>query len=106
MLFRSIRSAGTSLLPEFLPEQFSRERSVAIDKDEVITTWEGVAVALKESLAANEAGLYRRLIEHFDRIVISAAMEQTRGNQVAAAELLGISRPTLREKLKRLQNEG
>lgn len=97
-----IRSAGTSLLPEFLPEQFSRERSVAIDKDEVITTWEGVAVALKESLAANEAGLYRRLIEHFDRIVISAAMEQTRGNQVAAAELLGLSRPTLREKLKRI----
>jgi len=100
-----IRSAGTSLLPEFLPEPFWRERQEQVSRSEMVTTWEGVEAALSRSLTDNEPGVYRRMLEHFDRIVISAVMHRTSNNQVAAAELLGLSRLTLREKLKRTQNE-
>ncbi len=100
-----IRSAGTSLLPEFLPDQFSREAIKVVSEDVVVTTWDGIEAALRQALAANELGIYRRLQEHFDRIVISAVMTQTGNNQVAAAELLGLSRPTLREKLRRIRGD-
>jgi nitrogen regulation protein NR(I) len=42
---------------------------------------------------------YARLVEAAEREIVSRAIELTRGNQVQAARLLGISRVTLREKL-------
>jgi DNA-binding protein Fis len=41
-----------------------------------------------------------RLHETADRVLIGRAIELARGNQVKAARWLGISRSTLREKLK------
>lgn len=99
-----IRSAGSTLLPEFLPDQLSRERPVP-QTVPIAPTWDALAADLKVAIAGNERGVYRRALEHFDRIVINAAMTQTHGNQVAASELLGISRPTLRDKLRRLQRD-
>ncbi len=99
-----IRSAGSTLLPEFLPDQLSRERPVH-PATPIAPTWEALAADLKAAISSNERGVYRRALEHFDRIVINAAMSQTQGNQVAASELLGISRPTLRDKLRRLQRD-
>ena len=46
--------------------------------------------------------LYRRGLEHFDRLVIRRAMDQAGGNQAPAAEILGLSRVTLRAKLRAL----
>lgn len=99
-----IRSAGPTLLPEFLPDQLSRERPIH-PTNPIAPTWEALAADLKAAISSNERGVYRRAQEHFDRIVINAAMSQTQGNQVAASELLGISRPTLRDKLRRLQRD-
>jgi DNA-binding protein Fis len=92
------------LLPEFLPDQLSRERP-APQAAPIAATWEALAADLKVAIASDERGVYRRALEHFDRIVIGAVMTQTKGNQVAAAELLGLSRPTLRDKLRRIQRD-
>ncbi len=47
-------------------------------------------------------GLYRRIIRQVEMPLITAALAATRGNQIKAAELLGLNRNTLREKIQSL----
>ena len=46
--------------------------------------------------------MYRQVCVAVDRLVIEAALRYAKGNQVQASELLGISRTTLRSKMKSL----
>jgi two-component system nitrogen regulation response regulator GlnG len=48
------------------------------------------------------AGLYQRVLDEVERPLILAAMTATRGNQIKAAELLGLNRNTLRKKVREL----
>ncbi|MEZ5849535.1 MAG: nitrogen regulation protein NR(I) [Hyphomicrobiaceae bacterium] len=47
-------------------------------------------------------GLYRRIVRQVELPLITAALAATRGNQIRAAELLGLNRNTLREKIQTL----
>ncbi|MGB1118092.1 MAG: nitrogen regulation protein NR(I) [Parvibaculales bacterium] len=47
-------------------------------------------------------GLYDRVLREVERPLIELSLEATRGNQVRAAELLGINRNTLRKKIREL----
>jgi len=48
-------------------------------------------------------GLYHRIIREVEVPLISAALAATRGNQIKAAELLGLNRNTLRKKVNDLE---
>ena len=45
------------------------------------------------------AGLYDRVLEEVERPLIQLTLAATRGNQVRAAEVLGLNRNTLRKRL-------
>jgi two-component system nitrogen regulation response regulator GlnG len=47
-------------------------------------------------------GLYHRIVEEVEAPLISAALAATRGNQIKAAQLLGLNRNTLRKKISDL----
>jgi len=47
-------------------------------------------------------GLYHRILRDVEEPLINAAMAATRGNQIKAAELLGVNRNTLRKKIRDL----
>jgi two-component system, NtrC family, nitrogen regulation response regulator GlnG len=47
-------------------------------------------------------GLYHRILKEVEYPLISAALAATRGNQIKAAELLGVNRNTLRKKIRDL----
>jgi two-component system nitrogen regulation response regulator GlnG len=47
-------------------------------------------------------GLYHRILREVENPLISAALASTRGNQIKAAELLGVNRNTLRKKIRDL----
>jgi two-component system nitrogen regulation response regulator GlnG len=47
-------------------------------------------------------GLYDRILHEMERPLLSICLEATRGNQIKAAELLGLNRNTLRKKLREL----
>lgn len=46
------------------------------------------------------SGLYRMVLDEVERPMIQTVLEHTNGNQSQAAQMLGISRSTLRKKLK------
>ncbi len=47
-------------------------------------------------------GLYHRILREVEYPLVSAALAATRGNQIKAAELLGLNRNTLRKKIRDL----
>lgn len=55
---------------------------------------------LRGDWADADGDLYRRALEHFDRVIVCHAMDQAGGNLTKAAERLGLSRVTLRSKLR------
>ncbi|MBM3546466.1 MAG: nitrogen regulation protein NR(I) [Alphaproteobacteria bacterium] len=56
--------------------------------------------AHKDGLPAS--GLYDRILREVERPLISLSLLATRGNQIRAAELLGLNRNTLRKKIREL----
>ena len=56
----------------------------------------------RELLAGSGGNIYYHVQAAVDRVVLDAVLEHVKGNQVEAAELLGISRNTLRSKLRNL----
>ena len=47
-------------------------------------------------------GLYHRILREIEYPLLSAALAATRGNQIRAADLLGLNRNTLRKKIRDL----
>ena len=62
---------------------------------------------LKDYFAAHKdgipaAGLYDRVLREVERPLISLSLSATRGNQIKAAQMLGLNRNTLRKKIREL----
>ena len=72
---------------------------------------EGIAAAVERHLAAYFAGfgddlpppgLYHRVLREIEYPLLSVTLAATRGNQIRAADLLGVNRNTLRKKIRDL----
>ena len=48
-------------------------------------------------------GLYDRILKEIEKPLITLTLQATRGNQVKAAQVLGLNRNTLRKKIKELE---
>ena len=62
-----------------------------------------VAQLVGRMLREGEPDIYRKVMLAVDRAVMQAVFRHTKGNQVQASEMLGISRTTLRAKLRSLR---
>ncbi len=103
-----IVSAGPTVRAEFLPVELQARRNVEPEPDletEPVPTVDQGALAefVNAAIACGETDVYRRALEHFDRLLISSALHHTNGQQNRAAEILGLSRATLRTKLRHMQ---
>ena len=97
-----LRSSGSILLPEFLPHALQNGRAVELSSDPsaYAENWQRLGELLESWFADGQTDLYRRALEHFDRLVLTRAVKQSEGNQTKASEILGVSRFTLRSKLR------
>ncbi len=92
-----VLTRGGAIRSEHLPESILSRRP----PDE--TGLEAQVRNLVDRLVAGgpEGDLYRHVALHWEKALLHRVLEMTKGNQVKAAELLGINRMTLRKKLKR-----
>jgi two-component system nitrogen regulation response regulator GlnG len=98
-------SAGPTILPEFLPAELHAEPLVETEAGtEVVPAldWQGLGQFVESAVAGGQIDVYRRAKDHFDRLVIARALRETGGNQHRASEILGLSRVTVRTKLRSL----
>jgi two-component system nitrogen regulation response regulator GlnG len=79
--------------------------------EEAQATDDGLAASVERHLARYfagfqdempPAGLYHRVLREIEYPLLSAALAATRGNQIRAADLLGLNRNTLRKKIRDL----
>jgi two-component system, NtrC family, nitrogen regulation response regulator GlnG len=100
-----IVAAGPTILPEFLPAELHQQADSPAERDVEPSLlpspdWQTLPQNVETWIAGGQSDVYRRAREQFDRLVILRAMQQADGNQNQAAEILGISRVTLRAKLR------
>jgi len=103
-----IVSAGPTLIPEFLPAELHRSVDAEPEAESEVSPipdvdWRSLSDFVETAVAQGKKDVYRRALEHFDRLVISSVVRQTGGQQNRAAEILGDSRVTLRSKLRCMQ---
>ncbi len=98
-----IVSAGPTILPEFLPAELRNGVSSGSEQaTQDAAEWQRLPGEIDGWFAAGETDLYRRALQHFDRLMLRRAMDYAEGHQARAAEVLGLSRVTLRAKLRSL----
>ena len=92
-----LKARGNILLPEFLPPLLggiSSETESPLDSD--------LDDFISQRLTAGSTKLYAETIACAERHLLQRVLEQTRGNQVQASAILGISRVTLRNRIRSL----
>jgi len=90
-----LHGTGHLLLPEFLPQELVRRTPVVEARSD--------AAGLVESfLATGQGELHAKAIAAVERALIARVLHETGGNQTQACERLGLSRNTLRQKMKAL----
>jgi two-component system nitrogen regulation response regulator GlnG len=96
-----LNASGHLILPEFLPEQFQQTPDAPQRAVPVPESFD-LAGFIEEHLAGPPGGLHAEAIAAVERVLLARVLRHTHGNQTQASELLGLSRPTLRHKLRTL----
>ena len=93
-----IKAAGGVLTLDCLPESLRPNAPPGAAEPDGLD----VADLVNRLLRAGEEDIARRVYLEVDRVLLDVVLRHVRGNQVQASELLGISRTTLRAKLRAL----
>lgn len=105
-----IASTGPTLLPEFLPADLQNDLTFEDDlRPELITigldAWGDLGRFVESGIQGEQSNLYREAIRRFDQIIVASAMQRADGLQSKAAQILSLSRPTLRSKLREIESK-
>jgi DNA-binding NtrC family response regulator len=96
-----IQADGGVLTIECVPEDLRPQPSDSAGASPAARSLE-IGAATTRLLHAGEPDIYRRVSTEMDRVLLETVLRHAKGNQVQASELLGISRTTLRAKLRSL----
>jgi DNA-binding NtrC family response regulator len=96
-----LRATGPVLVPAFLPETLGGPRTtpVATAGDEGVLR---VEPFLRQRMEACSEEIYQEAHQHLDGLLLPLVLRSTDGNKLQAARLLGITRKTLRLRLRAL----
>jgi len=93
-----LQATGPVLVPDFLPPVLTAERK----ERTAPTAFPDWARFIAERLQAGAQDLYAEALAQMERQLITALLEHTGGNQLQAAKILGITRGSLRTKIRAL----
>lgn len=92
-----LQATGSVLLPDFLPTA-SQAKTAAPEE----TGMGSVQAFVAQQLAASSENLYEETLHWLERQLLTQVLQHTGGNQRQAAKILGITRGSLRNKLREL----
>ena len=96
-----LRSTGPVLIPAFLPMPLGASRAspaatISADESAPLESF------IRQRLQAGSEDLYQEAIRRLEQFLLPLVLQSTGGNKVHAARILGITRLTLRMKLREL----
>jgi two-component system nitrogen regulation response regulator GlnG len=94
-----LRMSGSFILPEALPDPIRASRPLIGTSAEEPFNWDNYVA---EQIAADTRNLYAETLRMMERELLVRVLKHTGGNQVQAARLLGITRGSLRTKIRAL----
>jgi two-component system nitrogen regulation response regulator GlnG len=98
-----LHATGTVLIPAFLPEFTSAHNATENAHDDASNEgWPAFNDFIHERLRAGSTGLNAEAQLEVDRVLLPAVLEFTDANQFQAAKILGLSRQTLRQRLRNI----
>lgn len=98
---KQIRETASALNPKQAPPSIEKVNGHEPNLAELVE--KKLAVFVKKVKNCQMKNLYGLLIQEFEKPLISLALKETDGNQIQAAQLLGMNRNTLRKKIKELK---
>ena len=94
-----LQAAGTVLLPDFLPPLPAADETRANDSHSPEGTLEEF---IERQIEAGAENLHEESVRRLERLLLTRVLQHTHGNQVQAAKMLGITRGSLRTKIRDL----
>lgn len=95
-----LQMSGSVLLLDFLPERVRKPATpVGVNEASGLFDWDEFVAG---RLSANTENLYAESLERMEREVLLRVLKHTAGNQLQAARILGITRGSLRNKIRTL----
>jgi two-component system nitrogen regulation response regulator GlnG len=97
-----LQTTGPILLSEFLPTEI-RGRTDTPQESSGRDNQPTLSAFVEDRLRAASESLYADAVAFMERVVLTRVLRHTRGNQSRAAKILGITRGSLRSKLRELR---
>ncbi len=98
-----LHATGTVLIPAFLPELWSAETVTETPPGAVSQEgWAAFTTFIRRRLESGSMDLNAEAQLEVDRVLLPAVLEFTDANQFQAAKILGLSRQTLRQRLRNI----
>jgi two-component system nitrogen regulation response regulator GlnG len=96
-----VQATGPVLLVDFLPVELQSPEIAAGEPDDPQERCD-LSALIEDRLRAGSNNLYSEALEAMERTLIATVLQNTQGNQSKAAEILGITRGSLRNKIRQL----
>jgi two-component system nitrogen regulation response regulator GlnG len=97
-----LHAAGPVLVPDFLPATVTRPDEPRPAAAPAGPQDGSLAQFIDDELRRGGEGLYAEALRRMERMLLTRVLQHTAGNQVQAARILGITRGSLRTKLREL----
>ncbi len=95
-----LKSTGPVIVPEFLPPEVRGEsRTSSADDEEDGLPPSNLRNFINRRIQADSTDLYAEAVEMMERYLFTRVLQETEGNQSRAAELLGITRGKVRDRI-------
>lgn len=99
-----LKASGPVIVPAFLPMGFGENKTTSETAATPAHGWvEALRGEINERLQRGSQTISGEIHDQVDRVLIETVLEATAGNLSEAAIRLGISRPTLRNRIRHLQ---